>query len=415
MNFFINKNQLYYNSLKVRPGHITTLINNIEYINDLNLLSNFLSSKKGEIDKIINNKSDLSSIQTKIIETIPSNKNLNLSDLLQSKDNNNVKDLPLSEDSIVLKNQPAKIFSLGNKYISLNIFKNIIKQFNKKNDQIKKHRKSFNKTNLRHYLNLMTKFKYNISNSHYNLYKFYNSNKYLFIMKKVTNYLNIFFNSKGCFISKPSFNLIYTNNSIEKEINSTLNIKNNRPRIIINLFYYIKTKELDYNNSKKKNNAKILTETFETKFSNLSDYLTKLFKTEIELNITRLYKPYQDSDILVQFLNSESFNYKFIKLTKKLFKKISLNRKNKMNFISESDFISTTTNNHFSYPSNISGINIKLAGRSLNERIIPRLTVKRAQRGSFNRLNAKLIQKSIFTDKTKKGSFSFTVTLSQNF
>ena len=68
-----------------------------------------------------------------------------------------------------------------------------------------------------------------------------------------------------------------------------------------------------------------------------------------------------------------------------------------------------------SYPSGISGVNIKLAGRALNERVIPRLTVKRAQRGSFNRLNAKLIEKSIYTDKTRKGAYSFTVTLSQNF
>ena len=68
-----------------------------------------------------------------------------------------------------------------------------------------------------------------------------------------------------------------------------------------------------------------------------------------------------------------------------------------------------------SYPSGISGINIKLAGRPINEKIIPRLTVKRAQRGNFNRLNTKVTQISTFTDKSRKGAFNFTVRLSHIF
>lgn len=71
--------------------------------------------------------------------------------------------------------------------------------------------------------------------------------------------------------------------------------------------------------------------------------------------------------------------------------------------------------NNISFPSRISGLNIKLAGRTVKEKVIPRLTVKRAQRGTLNRLNAKLIEKSMFTDKTRKGAFNFTVRLSHIF
>ena len=89
---------------------------------------------------------------------------------------------------------------------------------------------------------------------------------------------------------------------------------------------------------------------------------------------------------------------------------LNIYKKNTLNVSS-----SQSVNSVVSYPSGVSGVNIKLAGRPLNERIIPRLTVKRAQRGSFNRLSAKMIEKSMYTDKTRKGAYSFTVTLSQNF
>ena len=72
-------------------------------------------------------------------------------------------------------------------------------------------------------------------------------------------------------------------------------------------------------------------------------------------------------------------------------------------------------NEDVSFPSGISGVNIKLAGRSVNEKIIPRFTVKRAQRGNFSRLNTKMIEKSMYTDKSKKGAFNFSVRLSHIF
>ena len=152
------------------------------------------------------------------------------------------------------------------------------------------------------------------------------------------------------------------------------------------------------------------------------DYLTKLFNTEVELELVRLYRPYQDSNILVQFLNNLSYNNKFIRTVSRLFKKIKIyKRKNFINVSSlqehnnKNALYTKILNEPVAYPSGISGINIKLAGRPFKERIIPRFTVKRAQRGNFDRLNVKMIERSMFTDKTKKGAFNFTVKLSHIF
>ena len=110
-------------------------------------------------------------------------------------------------------------------------------KLNKKINEIEKNTDSFNRFNLRHYINLMTEFEYNLSNSHYNFYKFNKTNKYLFNMKKAAKFFQINFNSKGCLISQPLFNLIYTNSNIENEIKNNLTKKNNISKIVINLFY----------------------------------------------------------------------------------------------------------------------------------------------------------------------------------
>ena len=100
--------------------------------------------------------------------------------------------------------------------------------------------------NIRHYLNLLTKFEYKLSNSYYDYFHFNksNNNKYLFAMEKATNLLKLVFLSKGCLISKPIFNVVYSSNLIEVEVTnseyaSTLTEANDKPKIIISLFYFV--------------------------------------------------------------------------------------------------------------------------------------------------------------------------------
>ena len=301
-------------------------------------------------------------------------------------------------------------------------------------------------------------------------------NKFIYAMEKATKILILALKSSGCLISKPIFTIVYNgsgygpsvkandprldNSSISNtvsslsEVEASLNTNNNLSnssfnhampasgtaqegankkanfKVIIHLFYYIKKDRVPVARSQRSE--------LEPKYSNilsilndkllyLSDYLTKLFNSNIEIELVRLYKPYQDSNILVQQLNSDSYNKKFIRIISRLFKTINI-YKNKGSGLGPSglsDYNDESraeagkglqfTGNNLSFPSRISGLNIKLAGRTVKERVIPRLTVKRAQRGTLNRLNAKLIEKSMFTDKSRKGAFNFTVTLSHIF
>ena len=381
------KTKLFYES-KLRNGNSQILDEKIESLKLNNTNNLTLNSKTNEINQIINNKSSLVFQNKDIIDNSNFNK-LNISNLL------------LGYGASILKkgfklNAATRFIPLGHKNMGLDLLSTNLTLIN---DQKK----------IRHYLNLLTNYEFKLFNSNYSFYKFNSSNKYLFIMEKVSNLLKLAFYSKGCLISKPSFNIVYTNKKVENETTYNLDpvLAKNNPKIIINLFYYIKRSTL-LNNKLLNNeaNQSLISDTFSKKFNYLTDHLTNLFGTEVELNLVRLYQPYQDSNILVQHLNSGSYNNKFIRLISRLFKNINIYKQNKSNVV---------TNNKVSYPSGISGVNIKLAGRALNERVIPRLTVKRAQRGSFNRLNAKLIEKSIYTDKTRKGAFSFTVTLSQVF
>lgn len=292
---------------------------------------------------------------------------------------------------------------------------------------------------IRHYLNLISKFNFKLSTSFYHLFQFKKSKKILFKMERAAEILRLAFLAKGCLISKPIFNIVYPKNnqfSGENEIDFA-NFKYNKflkPKIIIHLFYYIKTKGLIDNVSTPvgksirpnefsilvNENNKIILNKFNDKFSYLCDYLTKLFNSEIELELVRVYRPYQDSNILVQNLNTLSYFQKFIKITNRLFRKIKIYRKknkfNKPSILGLNNPLKTILlNEQIAFPSGISGINIKLAGRPYKERIVPRFTVKRAQRGNFDRLNAKMIEKSMFTDKTKKGAFNYTVRLSHIF
>jgi Mitochondrial ribosomal protein (VAR1) len=66
----------------------------------------------------------------------------------------------------------------------------------------------------------------------------------------------------------------------------------------------------------------------------------------------------------------------------------------------------------YNFPSFLSGMNIKLAGRLITQSIRPRFTVQNKQEGSLARVKVHFIEKSRFTGKNKRGVFSFTVTIS---
>src|ERR1700761_1268968 len=128
------------------------------------------------------------------------------------------------------------------------------------------------------------------------------------------------------------------------------------------------------------------------KFEKLCEVLNSIFNKPVELDLIRLHYPYHDSNILVRLL---AFMINKMKL--KSIKKI--NNKDQVNII----------------PAFLSGITIKVAGRLMKYRVIPRKTVKIVRRGSSSIGKVNFSDVSRYTNKNKRGSFTITIKSGHNF
>ena len=63
----------------------------------------------------------------------------------------------------------------------------------------------------------------------------------------------------------------------------------------------------------------------------------------------------------------------------------------------------------------VSGVKIRMAGRFYRRKIVPRKTVFNIQRGSLARKVVKFVEKSKYINKSKRGSFCLTVSISHFF
>jgi hypothetical protein len=207
-------------------------------------------------------------------------------------------------------------------------------------------------------------------------YNFNSGNNVLF--KKIYSLLLNSFISMNCLISKPVF-----------EITSE--------RVIIHLFIYLfkKNKEINKNNKFINVNWK--------KLNLLCTILSNFFKKTVILDLNRIYYPYFDSNIFVNFLANIINKIQIRNITKNFFKKaiiknpFKLDRKLIVN----------------KFPSLLSGINIKIAGRLLTTKIVPRKTIKNVRRGALARIKINYLDIARYTNKNKRGAFSITITTGQ--
>jgi hypothetical protein len=241
------------------------------------------------------------------------------------------------------------------------------------------------------------------------------------LIKNIYNLLAATFKSMYCLISKPVFVIT-------------------PDKIIIQLFYYLfipnilkfkKIHKLGYkhrnkfrsNNKTKRlyrkyrqinNKVRIklrklsnisLTKIYSDKFKILCDILSRLFKKPVELNLIRLHYPYNDSNILVNLLGIMINKIKVRIIIRKLFRKAviknikKITRKRKINII----------------PAFLSGLTIRIAGRLLTHRVIPRQTVKITRRGASAKGKINFSDVARITKKNKRGAFSITVSSGQNY
>jgi hypothetical protein len=78
-------------------------------------------------------------------------------------------------------------------------------------------------------------------------------------------------------------------------------------------------------------------------------------------------------------------------------------------------FSGTKTNKLNIIPAFLSGINIKVGGRLLNNRIVPRKTVKTIRRGAVAKGKINYLDVARYTNKNKRGAYSITVSSGQNY
>jgi hypothetical protein len=164
-------------------------------------------------------------------------------------------------------------------------------------------------------------------------------------------------------------------------------------KVVIQLFYYLNN--INSNNKLLINNN--------DKLQSLCLNLSKIYKKPVELELDRLHYPYYDSNILSNMIGLISNIVKLRFIIKNLFTIAKIKKTN--NFINKYSIL----------PSNLSGFKIRVAGRLLTQRVVPRLTVKTIQRGTLARGKAQFVETARFTNKNKRGSFSITVTTGHIF
>lgn len=184
-------------------------------------------------------------------------------------------------------------------------------------------------------------------------------------------------------------------------------------KIIISLFCFpslgrMRDKGLRY--KKRSKYARIKRRPFITKFRIdriklriLSLILRRLFKRTVELEIIRLRYPFYETNIFVNLLSRTINKIKINRTLYKFFKKAIIFDVNQLNLRSGK--------NISKIPSFVSGIRLRIAGRLLTQRIVPRKTVKIISKGSLTRGKTAHLEKGRFTGKNKRGAFNIMVTI----
>lgn len=165
--------------------------------------------------------------------------------------------------------------------------------------------------------------------------------------------------------------------------------------VVINLFLFVINK-----NTKNFLNKNL------NKLQGLSSKLSRYFKKPVTLELTQLYSVSHNSNILVHILG-----------------KLGLSRKNSFSRItnrflklqSKKIFFRSNQNKFSKFATILTGVNIKLAGRLMRGKIVPRRTVKKIQYGSLARSKSNYVSTARMTQKNKRGSFSFTVSMGHKF
>nr|YP_009522493.1 ribosomal protein S3 [Hygrophorus russula]AXQ02216.1 ribosomal protein S3 [Hygrophorus russula] len=229
------------------------------------------------------------------------------------------------------------------------------------------------------------------------------------LIKKMYTFLFYSFFSMNSLISKPILE-ITPNKVIINLIFFHFDLNNSNSKINNRNKSFKGGTQKELNNSNTMDNETIK----KNKFININhkklDLICKIlsiyFKKPVELHLVKLNYPYLDSNIFVNLLGLMINNKKIRHIMKRFFR-----------FAVIKNIAKSSGNNLIrinKIPSFLSGIKIKIAGRLLTQRVVPRKTVKIIRRGAFARGKVNFLDIARYTSKNKRGAFSITVTTGQN-
>ena len=195
-------------------------------------------------------------------------------------------------------------------------------------------------------------------------------------------------------------------------------------KIIINLFFFVSRNKTRRQIGSSYSSLKFLSNNHK-ELQYLCTNLSKCLKKPVELELVRLYYPYNDSQILANSIGLLSKNIKnrFRPLVDNTFNFSKIKNPTRMGAfpsaglsVEKEKATGGMTKTRISIlPSFLTGIKFRLGGRLLSQKVIPRFTVQTFQDGSLARTKANIVTSSRFTHKNKRGTFSITVSVGQGF
>ena len=168
----------------------------------------------------------------------------------------------------------------------------------------------------------------------------------------------------------------------------------------------VKNNKGQQNNGKviKSNNSfKLMTQRNLQKLNLLCLIISRIFKKPVELDLIRLHLPYFDDNILVKAIGIMTKKIPVRNIFKFIFSKTLITTFNK------SPLKKGTTGDINSV---LAGIKIKVGGRLMTQRIVPRLSSRVTQKGAVARAKINYINSSRVNLKNRRGAHSVTVTMS---
>lgn len=159
----------------------------------------------------------------------------------------------------------------------------------------------------------------------------------------------------------------------------------------------------------------------EVRLSYITLLLSKLLKTNVELELVRLESPYNDSGILAQLIgiNGKHLAYSRIRRAflktpivyrlKGIAKKEAIKELNNQVSDLKPGSLDHTNANAKDLVSRLTGIKLRVSGRLARQRVVPKRTIKTAYVGPTCRSQLDIIESSRFTGKNRRGAFTISV------